>query len=78
MAPPLKVAEFNIEYGKGVNNVRCVLDLAEEKGIIKKSGSWYSYDEKNIGQGTDKAVEFLASDLDLLNEIKEKIINANV
>lgn len=76
MAPPLRVVEFNILYGRGVDNLRCILDMAEEHGIIQKNGSWYAYEGENIGQGPDRAVEHLASDLDLVEKIKKELLGA--
>lgn len=74
MAPPLRVTEFDIMYGRGVNKLRCILDMAEEYGIIVKKGSWYSYEGENIGQGPENAVEFLASDLELTAKIEKEVL----
>lgn len=74
MAPPLRITEFDILYGRGVNTLRCVLDLAEEFNIVTKAGGgWYSYGEEKLGQGAEKAVEALASDMDMTNRIKKEI-----
>ena len=74
MAPPFKVCQFSIEYGKGVNYVRCILDSGEDYGVIKKSGpGWYKWKDVSLGQGPDKAVEALASDLEMMNTIKQEI-----
>lgn len=58
VAPPFKVAEFDIMYGTGISNMGCVLDLAVENGFVQKSGSWFSYNDEKIGQGRDKAMDF--------------------
>lgn len=76
MAPALRLVEFDILYGKGPNNYGCILDLAEERGIIQKSGAWYSYNGEQLGQGRDKTIEAFASDLEMTAEIKEKVLSA--
>lgn len=73
VAPPFKVAEFDIMYGTGISNMGCVLDLAVENGFVQKSGSWFSYNDEKIGQGRDKAMEFLKSNPDVYKEIDAKI-----
>lgn len=73
VAPPFKVAEFDIMYGTGISNMGCVLDLAIENGFIQKSGSWFSYNDEKIGQGRDKAMEFLKAHPEVFEEIDAKI-----
>ncbi len=73
VAPPFKVAEFDIMYGTGISNMGCVLDLAVENGFIQKSGSWFSYNDEKIGQGRDKAMEFLKSHPEVFEEVDAKI-----
>jgi recombination protein RecA len=73
VAPPFKVVEFNILYGKGISRVSEILDLAVEYDIIEKRGSWYRYDGEPIGQGTDAAIQFLEEDEELSAKI-EKIV----
>ena len=73
MAPAYRVTEFDILYGRGVNTIGCIVDLAEEHGIIKKSGSWYSYDGEQLGQGRNKTVEYLAGDMELTETLKKQI-----
>lgn len=73
VAPPFKVAEFDIMYGKGISNVACVLDLATDAGIVMKSGSWFSYNDEKIGQGRDRTVAFLEENADIFDEIYGKI-----
>ena len=73
VAPPFKVAEFDIMYGTGISNRGCVLDLAVENGFVQKSGSWFSYNDEKIGQGRDKAMEFLKSNPDVYKELDAKI-----
>ncbi len=74
LAPPFKEAEFDILYGEGISQTGEVLDLGEKFGLIKKSGAWYSYGDQKIGQGREKAKEFLKENPDIYEEIKEKII----
>lgn len=73
VAPPFKVAEFDIMYGTGISNMGCVLDLAVENGFVQKSGSWFSYNDEKIGQGRDKATDFLKSNPEIFKELDAKI-----
>ena len=73
VAPPFKVAEFDIMYGTGISNMGCVLDLAVENGFVQKRGSWFSYNDEKIGQGRDKAMEFLKSNPEIFKELDAKI-----
>ncbi len=73
VAPPFKVAEFDIMYGTGISNMGCVLDLAVENGFVQKSGSWFSYNDEKIGQGRDKAMDFLKSNPEIFKELDAKI-----
>lgn len=71
-APPMKFAEFDIVYGNGINRQGEILDLAIEKGVVNKSGSWYSYGEVKLGQGRDSAVQMLADNPEMSIEIYAK------
>jgi len=73
LAPPFKVAEFDIIYGKGISNEGCVVDMAVEKDIIQKSGSWFSYNGEKIGQGRENVKAYLEKNPELLKEIENKI-----
>lgn len=73
VASPFKVAEFDIIYGEGISKSGCLLDMGVETGILNKAGAWYSYGNTRIGQGRDNSKEFLKSNIELLNEIEEKI-----
>ncbi len=73
VAPPFKVAEFDIMYGTGISNMGCVLDLAIENGFVQKSGSWFSYNDEKIGQGREKAMDFLKTHPDVFKELDAKI-----
>ena len=69
VAPPFKIAEFDIIYGEGISKEGCILDLAVENDIINKSGSWYSYKENKIGQGRDNAKLFFGENPEIYNEV---------
>ncbi|MEX2585727.1 MAG: recombinase RecA [Balneolaceae bacterium] len=73
VAPPFRIVEFNIIYGKGISRISEILDLAVEYDIIEKRGSWYRFDGEPIGQGSDAAVQFLEEDLELTSKIEERI-----
>lgn len=72
-APPLKVAEFDLIYGRGISNEGTIVDLAVEYGILKKSGSWISYNDEKLGQGRDRVVNLLREDAALREEIEGKV-----
>jgi recombination protein RecA len=76
VAPPFRTAEFDIMYGEGISKIGEILDLGVEKEIIKKSGSWYSYNETKLGQGRDSVKELMKDNPELLEELEEKIKEA--
>ena len=59
VAPPFRIAEFDILFGRGISTVGCLLDLAEENGVVVRKGAWYSYEGDNIGQGRDNTITWL-------------------
>ena len=73
VAPPFKLAEFDIMYGEGISKVGEVLDIAVEFDIIQKSGSWFSYDETKLGQGRDAVKNMIKDNPDLMDELEGKI-----
>jgi len=73
VAPPFRVAEFDIMYNEGISKVGDVLDLGVEMGMVEKRGSFYTYGEARIGQGRENAKEYLRANPDLANEIEGKI-----
>jgi recombination protein RecA len=73
VAPPFKVAEFDIMYNEGISWVGDVLDLASEMDLVEKRGSYYSYGETRLGQGRENAKEFLRNNLELTLEIENKV-----
>ena len=76
VAPPFKLAEFDIMYGEGVSKVGEILDIAVEFDIIQKSGSWFSYDETKLGQGRDAVKQMINDNPDLMDELEIKIKTA--
>lgn len=74
VAPPFKQAEFDIYFNEGISRVGELVDLGVEKGIIEKSGAWYSYGGNRIGQGRENAKSFLKNNVEVSNEIENKII----
>lgn len=73
VAPPFKVAEFDIMYGTGISSIGCLVDLGVANGLIQKSGSWFSYNDEKIGQGREKAIEFLRANPEIAEDIDRKI-----
>ncbi len=73
VAPPFRMAEFDIMYGEGISKVGEVLDIAVDNEIVKKSGSWFSYQEAKLGQGRDAVKNILKDNPDLMDELEEKI-----
>ena len=72
-APPFKMAEFDIMYGKGISREGSLLDVAVDLGIVKKSGAWFTYEGEQLGQGRENAKQFLSENLDMTVELMEKI-----
>ena len=73
VAPPFKLAEFDIMYGEGVSKVGEILDIAVEFEIIQKSGSWFSYEETKLGQGRDAVKQMIKDNPELMDELETKI-----
>ena len=76
VAPPFRRAEFDIMYGAGVSKTGEVIDLGVDQGIIKKSGSWFSYGDTKLGQGRDAVKTLLADNPELMEELETKIKEA--
>jgi recombination protein RecA len=74
VAPPFRQAEFDIFFNEGISKVGEIVDLGVEKGIIEKSGAWYSYGGNRIGQGRENVKEYLKNNADITKEIEGKII----
>jgi recombination protein RecA len=75
VAPPFKLAEFDIVYGEGISREGEVIDLAADMDVVKKSGSWYSYGETKLGQGRDSVVQLLKDNPELYDEISKKVLD---
>lgn len=73
LAPPFRTAEFDIIFGEGISKVGEIIDIGVEKNIIKKAGSWFSYDDTKLGQGRDAVKALFAENPDLAMEIEDKI-----
>ncbi len=73
VAPPFRIAEFDILFGKGISTLGCLLDLADETNVVTRKGAWYSYEGDNIGQGRDNTITWLEQNPDS-KEIIEKLV----
>ena len=76
VAPPFRKAEFDIMFGEGISRSGEIIDLGSELGIIKKSGSWYSYNDAKLGQGRDAAKQCIADNPELADELAQLIFQA--
>ena len=76
VAPPFRRAEFDIMYGEGISRTGEILDLAVDNDIIKKSGSWYSFGERKLGQGRDATKDLLTKDTALAAEVEARVLEA--
>ena len=73
VAPPFRIAEFDVIFGKGISSMGCVLDLAEETGVITRRGAWYSYDGDNLAQGRDNTVKHLEETPEFAQDIERQV-----
>jgi recombination protein RecA len=76
VAPPFRMAEFDIMYGEGISKIGEIIDIGVDYEIIKKSGSWFSYEDTKLGQGRDAVKAILKDNPDLMDELEEKITKA--
>ena len=74
VAPPFRIAEFDIMYGKGISRTGELLDLAVKLDVIKKAGAWFSYEGERLGQGRDNVKTFLAENKEIADKIEEKVV----
>jgi recombination protein RecA len=75
-APPFRIAEFDILYGKGISREGSLIDVAVEEGFIKKSGAWFTYEGEQIGQGRENARQFLIENPDVAMDIEKRVRDA--
>jgi recombination protein RecA len=73
VAPPFRIAEFDILYGEGISKIGEIIDIGVDLNIIKKSGSWFSYGDTKLGQGRDSVKQILADNPELSDEIETKV-----
>ncbi|TCJ00244.1 recombinase RecA [Aeromicrobium sp. IC_218] len=73
LAPPFKIAEFDIMYGQGISREGSLIDLGVETGIVRKAGAWYTYDGDQLGQGKENSRNFLRDNPDLAEELEKRI-----
>ncbi|MEM7065247.1 MAG: recombinase RecA [Cyanobacteria bacterium P01_B01_bin.77] len=73
IAPPFKIAEFDIIFGEGISTLGCIVDLAEEQSILTRKGAWYSYKGENISQGRDNAIRYLADNPEVATDIDQQL-----
>ncbi len=76
VAPPFRKAEFDIIYGEGISREGEIIDLGSDLGVIKKSGSWYSYNDTRLGQGRDAAKKMIKDNPELAEELEKLIFQA--
>ena len=70
VAPPFRIAEFDILFGRGISTLGCLLDMAEETGVVVRKGAWYSFDGDNVGQGRDNTIAWLEQNPDQRDQIE--------
>jgi recombination protein RecA len=70
VAPPFRIAEFDVIFGKGISTIGCLVDLAEETGVITRKGAWYSYNGDNISQGRDNAIKYVEEKPEFAKEVE--------
>jgi recombination protein RecA len=73
VAPPFRIAEFDIIFGKGISTLGCLIDMAEETGVVARRGAWYSYNGENISQGRDNAIKYMEEKPEFTKEV-EKLV----
>lgn len=73
VAPPFRIAEFDVIFGKGISTVGCLVDLAEETGVLIRKGAWYSYGGENISQGRDNAIKYMEEKPDVAQKVEQEV-----
>ena len=73
VAPPFRIAEFDVIFGQGISRLGCLLDVAEEMGVVTRRGAWYSYEGDNIGQGRDNTIQRLKEDSNFAQTLEQQV-----
>lgn len=73
VAPPFRIAEFDIIFGKGISTLGCLVDMAEETGVIIRRGAWYSYNGDNIGQGRDNTINYVQERPEFAKDVEQQV-----
>jgi recombination protein RecA len=73
VAPPFRVAEFDIVFGKGISTIGCLIDLAEETGVITRRGAWYSYNGDNLAQGRDNTMKYMEENAEFVSAVQQQV-----
>jgi len=73
VAPPFRIAEFDIVFGKGISKIGCIVDMAVDFGILNKAGAWFSYGDEKLGQGREKAIDYMENNPEVLAEVEAKV-----
>jgi recombination protein RecA len=76
MAPPFRLAEFDIMFGQGISREGSLLDVAVDNGVVKKSGAWYTFDDDQLGQGRENSKRFLRENPELAMQLQAKVFEA--
>jgi recombination protein RecA len=76
VAPPFRTAEFDIIYGEGISRIGELIDLGVEQNVVKKSGSWFSFEDTKLGQGREAVKQLLSDNPELAEQIESRIIDA--
>ena len=73
IAPPFRVAEFDIIFGQGISTLGCILDMAEEMNIVVRKGAWYSYNGENIAQGRDNTIKYMDENPEMSDAVQKLV-----
>ncbi|MBD1860875.1 MULTISPECIES: recombinase RecA [Trichocoleus] len=73
VAPPFRIAEFDVIFGKGISTLGCLIDLAEEMGVITRKGAWYSYNGENISQGRDNGIKYMEENPEVAKTVEQQV-----
>jgi recombination protein RecA len=73
VAPPFRIAEFDVIFGRGISSLGCLIDLAEETGVVVRKGAWYSYNGDNISQGRDNAIKYMEENPEFAKKVDQEV-----